>query len=158
MRIFNAQLNELEIMNIKEIKTVIGFDNENFEDFLEACPIALSDLKDKSRKRDLVEWRSLGFLLYFDETNVGTFDKCAEIFNRDHTTVIHAFKMLQNERYVDTIRPKISEIKRSCLRRKIVETGNTATLEESQPDLYGAMVNLRSESDKLGLKLTINFE
>jgi hypothetical protein len=91
--------------------------NCSFDDYLSAVPYAMKDLKSKTRAHDLVEWRYLGMLLYYRECYSLT--KTGLMFNRDHSTVIHAFERLNNPYLIKHITPKIEKIERmSRLRRQ----------------------------------------
>lgn len=61
--------------------------------------VSKEQLLSKSRDRQLVFIRHLAIYLILTKTRL-TFKATGEIFGRDHTTAIHAKKMIQN--YLDT--------------------------------------------------------
>lgn len=61
--------------------------------------LSVDDLKSECRKRDLVFPRHLAMYLIKQRTGL-SLSKIGEMFNRDHTSVMHAIRTIQN--YIDT--------------------------------------------------------
>ena len=56
--------------------------------------VSMTNMKSKGRKGDFVAARSLAFLFLRKCTNL-TLVEAGELFNRDHTTVIHSLQTIQ---------------------------------------------------------------
>lgn len=81
-----------------------------FEDFLIACPYSVECLRQRTRVRDIMQWRQLGMVWMALETvnltNSGKF------FDKDHSTVVHALKIVRdaNKGYDWILKEKIDKI------------------------------------------------
>jgi hypothetical protein len=81
-----------------------------FEDFLIACPFSLNYLKQVSRKREIMQWRQLGMVwLAIENMHLS---KAGRFFDKDHSTVIHALKVVRsaNKGYDYMLKEKIDAI------------------------------------------------
>lgn len=61
--------------------------------------LSFEKLKSKTRERDITFPRHLAMYLIKRRTGM-SLEKIGQLFNRDHTTVIHALESIQN--YIDT--------------------------------------------------------
>lgn len=81
-----------------------------FEDFLIACPFSIEYLRKKTRKREIMQWRQLGMAwLAIENMHLS---KAGEFFEKDHSTVCHALKVvrLANNGYDYLLKEKIDKI------------------------------------------------
>lgn len=78
---------------IAPILEMYGIENQNFEDFLKACPYPLEDLQQDKRQEQLVYWRHLGAL--FATLKAGSVTDGAKLLNKNHATLLHSFKNLE---------------------------------------------------------------
>jgi hypothetical protein len=62
------------------------------QDFYDACPYTIDQLRSPSRKEDLKSWRNVGMFYQWMLNN--NFMYTGIIFNRNHSTVIHGVKMV----------------------------------------------------------------
>ena len=68
--------------------------NYSLIDFYSACPFTENELLEKTRKREICQWRQI--LSFFYYANGNTFEKIAEILKQDHSTVIYSNKVVLN--------------------------------------------------------------
>ena len=110
------------------------------------CPYPLQDLKGKSRVRELVNWRHV--LLYLLRKEGATFQRAAEMLNKDHTTAIHAFKKVENA--IDGYDDELLEILHKVTKgdRVSVQCNHNTPSDIYQSELIG-LVNLEN---KLNIK------
>ncbi len=81
-----------------------------FEDFLIACPFSLEYLRQVSRKREVMQWRQLGMVwLAIENMHLS---KAGKFFDKDHSTVIHALKVVReaNNGFDYVLKEKIDKI------------------------------------------------
>ncbi len=81
-----------------------------FEDFLIACPFSLEYLRQASRKREVMQWRQLGMAwLAIENMHLS---KAGKFFDKDHSTVIHALKVVRaaNKGFDFVLKEKIDKI------------------------------------------------
>ena len=97
---------------LNTIKTTIATFEENtrfyFEDYLITCPFSMDYLRNQNRKREVREWRQIGMAWYAMESNSLT--KTGKIFNRDHATVLHALKRIQDRKFEKSMEEKVNQI------------------------------------------------
>lgn len=62
---------------------------------IKGCDVTKADLKGKSRKRHLARTRQALMVLLYENTNMSLPD-VGQVFNRDHTTVLHAVKIRED--------------------------------------------------------------
>lgn len=78
------------------------------EDFLISCPFSLEYLKKKNRAQEVREWRQIGMAWYAMEYN--TITKAGQFFNRDHSTVIHSLKRIQERKFDKSLEEKVNSV------------------------------------------------
>lgn len=78
------------------------------EDFLITCPFSLEYLKKKNRAQEVREWRQIGMAWYAMEYN--TITKAGQFFNRDHSTVIHSLKRIQERKFDKSLEEKVNKV------------------------------------------------
>ena len=97
---------------LNTIKTTIAtFEKKTrfyFEDYLITCPFSMDYLRNQNRKREVREWRQIGMAWYAMESNSLT--KTGKIFNRDHATVLHALKRIQDRKFEKSMEEKVNQI------------------------------------------------
>ena len=97
---------------LNTIKTTIATFEENtrfyFEDYLITCPFSMDYLKKQNRKQEVREWRQIGMAWYAMESNSLT--KTGMVFNRDHATVLHALKRIQDRKFDKSMEEKVNLI------------------------------------------------
>ena len=97
---------------LNTIKTTIATFEENtrfyFEDYLITCPFSMEYLKKQNRKQEVREWRQIGMAWYAMESNSLT--KTGMVFNRDHATVLHSLKRIQDRKFDRSIDEKVNQI------------------------------------------------
>ena len=97
---------------LNTIKTTIATFEENtrfyFEDYLITCPFSMDYLKKKNRKQEVREWRQIGMAWYAMESNSLT--KTGMVFNRDHATVLHSLKRIQDRKFDKSMDEKVNQI------------------------------------------------
>lgn len=78
------------------------------------CPYSDKELKSGHRPTDLYCWRAACILTYW--MNGETLAKAANRFNRDHSTILHYFKVITNEMSVNDyfILSSLSELIDKC--------------------------------------------
>lgn len=78
------------------------------------CPYSEEELKSSHRPTDLYCWRAACILTYW--MNGETLAKAAKRFNRDHSTILHYFKVIKNEMAVNDyfILSSLSELIDKC--------------------------------------------
>lgn len=73
---------------------VAGYFPENFDFNIDnisiAMPQTLFEISGSQRNRNAVQWRQI--IMTFNYINGMTLDEAGEMFNRDHTTVLHGIK------------------------------------------------------------------
>jgi hypothetical protein len=81
-----------------------------FVDFFSACPYSFEELKEKSRKRDLMQWRQL--YIFFNWMEVQDLEKAVEPMEMDHANTVHVLKVVMNalEGYDTYLLKKINSI------------------------------------------------
>jgi len=79
-----------------------------FEDFLISCPFSIEYLREKNRKTEVMQWRQVGMAWYAIEFNSLT--QAGNFFKRDHSTVIHALKCIQDRKFNPTLDEKVNKI------------------------------------------------
>ena len=65
-------------------------------------------LKKKNRKQEVREWRQIGMAWYAMESNSLT--KTGMVFNRDHATVLHSLKRIQDRKFDRSMDEKVNLI------------------------------------------------
>jgi hypothetical protein len=65
-------------------------------------------LKNQNRKREVREWRQIGMAWYAMESNSLT--KTGMVFNRDHATVLHSLKRIQDRKFDRSMEEKVNLI------------------------------------------------
>lgn len=100
---------------IKELNTVTNtkksFDENtefDFQDFLDVCPFDMDELRKKNRQIEICEWRQIGMTWFAIHSNYIT--GSAIEFERDHTTVCHAMKQIQNRKFSKTLNEKVNAL------------------------------------------------
>lgn len=97
---------------LNTIKTTIATFEENtrfyFEDYLITCPFSMDYLKKQNRKQEVREWRQIGMAWYAMESNSLT--KTGMVFNRDHATVLHSLKRIQDRKFDRSMDEKVNQI------------------------------------------------
>jgi hypothetical protein len=79
-----------------------------FEDFLITCPFSLEYLKKPNRMQEIREWRQIGLAWYAMEYNSLT--KSGKVLNRNHATVLHALKRIQDRKFDPSLEEKVKQI------------------------------------------------
>ena len=97
---------------LNTIKTTIATFEENtrfyFEDYLITCPFSMDYLRNQNRKQEVREWRQIGMAWYAMESNSLT--KTGMVFNRDHATVLHSLKRIQDRKFDRSMEEKVNQI------------------------------------------------
>lgn len=65
-----------------------------FVDFFSACPFTFEELKQKNRKRDLMQWRQL--YIFFNWMQVQDLEKAVEPLGMNHANTVHILKVVMN--------------------------------------------------------------
>ena len=98
----------------EQFKDVVSF---NMQDFYDACPYSMDELRRKNRKQDIKEWRQLGMswlaMQKFNLTEAGI------QFNKDHATVIHSlnviFDAMKQPKFQPSMALKIQQLMDGCI-------------------------------------------
>jgi hypothetical protein len=95
-----------------EIIKLINFNEFTLADFYYFCPYDFNQKENQTRKREVVMWRNVGMVWAW--LSGFTMENAGKLFNRDHSTVIHALGqlMLTYEGYgYEEIKQNIETIK-----------------------------------------------
>lgn len=115
-------------MKSQHLKTAIGADRYDINDFWSICPYTQEQLSSDSRFKEIKDWRHVAMCWYFFS---GMTAKQAGLnFNRHHSTVLHACKYLFNR-----LACKDDEDMDKILRELILLSGNTADNIQDKPIL-----------------------
>ena len=65
-------------------------------------------LRNQNRKQEVREWRQIGMAWYAMESNSLT--KTGMVFKRDHATVLHSLKRIQDRKFDRSMDEKVNQI------------------------------------------------
>lgn len=117
-------------------------------DVLYTCPYSIKELKTRGRKREHVLWRSVFMLYYF--MNGETLTDTGKIFNRDHSTVLHAFNQIHKARngydpeLNDLIKQVISVFEEDIIETEDVSLNEAISLAHSESKFFERYPELRT--------------
>jgi hypothetical protein len=80
--------------NIDRIKSKVNAQRYEMSDFYAVCPLSIEQLQSQSRYNEVKSWRQIG-MVWGRLSGLST-TKSGEIFSRDHSTVVHATKIILN--------------------------------------------------------------
>lgn len=88
--------------------------NVTLEDFINCSPYTFPELRGKSRKTDLKDWRQVGMLVAYVDTNANrSQEEASGLFNKNYSTLIHAIKeilpLINHVYIIDKIRQQIKK-------------------------------------------------
>lgn len=101
-----------------------------FEDFLIACPFSMEYLRQVSRKSEVMQWRQLGMVwLAIENMHIS---KAGKFFDKNHSTVIHALKMVKqaNKGFDYVLKEKIDKII-NCMDLRVAYSNDSSENEKN---------------------------
>lgn len=78
----------------------------SFDDFLQACPFTIEELKVVTRKADVAQWRQIGMTWYALEHLSIT--KAAKFFNKDRVTAHYAMCCVRDRKFSPILNQKVN--------------------------------------------------
>jgi chromosomal replication initiator protein len=98
----------------KAMKEKINYVESIIKEICKYYSLTAEQVKGKSRKREIVKARFISIYIIKNETDF-TLSAIGRIFNRDHSTILHSIKIINNTltlRYDTDISDELREIKK----------------------------------------------
>jgi len=100
----------------EQFKDVVSF---NMQDFYDACPYSMDELRRKNRKQDIKEWRQIG--VSWLAMKSFHLSESGYSFNQSHGTVIHSLQSVMDSKRSPRYNPSLYEKIKQVLEGSVSE-------------------------------------